>query len=132
MQRESASHAFAGLRVLLVEDIADIRQLLVFLLSSEGAEVRAAASAREALETAAMWSFDVLLTDLGLPDMGGDDLIKEILGMKSGVKVLVVTGFGEPYAGRARRAGANVVFTKPLDWSLLRAQLLDRREVIAA
>ena len=127
--------ALDGLRVLLVEDVDDIRELLALLLRAEGAEVRHARAARGALETAATWNFDVLLTDLGLPDMGGDDLIREILGMKSRVKVVVVTGFGEPYAARARQAGAGVVFTKPLDWSLLRAQLIDRHarhEAVAA
>lgn len=119
-------------RVLLVEDVDDIRNLLVFLLRSEGAEVRAAGSAQEALEAAATWNFDVLLTDLGLPDVTGDHLIREILGMKSRVKVVVITGFGEPYADRARQAGADVVFTKPLDWSLLRAQLVGRDKTLAA
>ena len=132
MRHIRSGQALDGLRVLLVEDVNDIRELLVFLLSSEGAEVRAAGSAQGALEAAATWTFDVLLTDLGLPDLAGDHLIKEIVGMKSGVKVVVVTGFGEPYAGRARQAGADLVFTKPLDWSLLRARLIERNEALAA
>ena len=119
------------LRVLVVEDVDDIRDLLVFLLRAEGAEVRDARSARDALGIAATWDFDVLLTDLGLPDMAGDDLIREILGMKSRVRVVVVTGFGEPYAGRAREAGARIVITKPLDWSLLRTQLVAGHEAVA-
>ena len=132
MRRIRSGQALDGLRVLLVEDIDDIRELLAFLLTSEGAEVRAAGSAQRALEAAATWTFDVLLTDLGLPDLSGDQLIKEIVGMKSGVKVVVVTGFGEPYAARARQAGADLVFTKPLDWSLLRARLIERNEALAA
>ncbi|MBM3219994.1 MAG: response regulator [Candidatus Rokubacteria bacterium] len=47
-----------------------------------GAEVRAAASAGAALEHAIGWDFDVLLTDLGLPDVAGDHLIKAILAVK--------------------------------------------------
>ena len=132
MRRIPSGQALDGLRVLLVEDIDDIRELLAFLLASEGADVRAAGSAQHALEAAATWTFDVLLTDLGLPDLAGDQLIKEIVGMKSGVKVVVVTGFGEPYAARARQAGADFVFTKPLDWSLLRARLVERNEALAA
>ena len=117
---------------MVVEDVADIRDLLVYLLRGDGADVRAAASAHEALETAATWDFDVLLTDLGLPDVAGDHLIKEILGKKSRVKVVVVTGFGEPSLARARQAGAHFVFTKPLDWSLLRARLVEHDEALAA
>lgn len=132
MRRIASGQALDGLRVLLVEDIDDIRELLAFLLTSEGADVRTAGSAQHALEAAATWTFDVLLTDLGLPDLAGDQLIREIVGMKSGVKVVVVTGFGEPYAARARQAGADFVFTKPLDWSLLRARLVERNEALAA
>jgi hypothetical protein len=43
-----------------------------------------------------------------------------------------MTGFGEPYAARARQAGADVVFTKPFDWSVLRTQLRDPDETLAA
>jgi CheY-like chemotaxis protein len=114
----------SGRRVLLVEDVDDIRDLLALLLRADGAEVRAAASAREAVEAAAGWDFDVLLTDLGLPDAPGDQLIRQVSGIKtSRPRVVVITGFGEPYRSRARDAGADVVFTKPLDWSDLREEL---------
>lgn len=133
MRRVHDGHALAGLRVLLVEDVDDIRELLAFLLRTDGADVRAVATAQAALETAATWSFDVLLTDLGLPDVAGDHLIRDILGMKgSRLRVVVVTGFSEPYADRARQAGADVVFTKPLDWSVLRSQLVEPDEALAA
>jgi DNA-binding response OmpR family regulator len=115
--------ALTGLRVLLVEDAEDIRDVLGFLLRSEGAEVCTVGTAREALKTAATWDFNVLLTDLGLPDVAGDDLIREIFGMKGRVRVIVITGFGEPQAARARQAGADAVFIKPLDWAVLRKEL---------
>ena len=123
----------AGLRVLLVEDAEDIRDVLSFLLRSDGAEVCATGTAREAVEAAARRDFDVLLTDLGLPDVAGDHLIREILGMKRHrPRVVVITGFGEPYASRARQAGADAVFIKPLDWSVLRSALHAHDEVLAA
>jgi CheY-like chemotaxis protein len=122
-----------GLRILVVEDEDHIRELLGFLLRTEGAAVQTARCGRAAVEAAAAWDFDVLLTDIGLPDVEGDHLIKEILGMKtSRPRVVVVTGFTEPYLGRARRAGADAVFTKPLDWSDLRDQLLGRQAALAA
>jgi CheY-like chemotaxis protein len=52
--------------------------------------------------------------------------------MKSGVKVVVVTASASPMRRRARQAGADLVFTKPLDWSLLRARLIERNEALAA
>ena len=133
MARLAPGRALEGHRVLLVEDAGDIRDLLALLLRADGAEVRTAGSARAAVETAASWDFDVLLTDLGLPDVAGDILIREILGMKHRrPRVIVVTGFGEPYQARARAAGAHVVFTKPLDWVELRKQITVGDESIAA
>lgn len=48
------------------------------------------------------------------------------------MRVVAVTGFSEPYANRAREAGADAVFTKPLDWSVLRDELRERDEALAA
>jgi CheY-like chemotaxis protein len=133
VMHENGRRPLEGRRVLIVEDAADIRELLTFLVQLEGAEVRAAATAGTALETAASWDFDVLVTDLGLPDMMGDLLIKQVRSMKSPrPRVIVVTGFGEPYLSRARQAGADAVFVKPLEWSTLRDELGERSKALAA
>jgi two-component system CheB/CheR fusion protein len=125
--------ALSGLRVLVVEDTDDIREVLHVLLQMDGAESRAFATGRAAVDAAAAWDFDILLTDLGLPDVPGEELITAILGMKARrPRVVVVTGFGEAYAARARRAGADVVITKPLDWSALRVKLTEADEALAA
>jgi two-component system, chemotaxis family, CheB/CheR fusion protein len=112
-----------GARVLLVEDAKDIRDVFTLLLEAEGARVTATGSGREALELAAGAHFDVLLTDLGLPDIPGDMVIRHVVATTSRRPwVVVVTGYDEPFIGRARAAGADVVLTKPIAWS----QLLDR------
>jgi DNA-binding response OmpR family regulator len=123
----------AGRRVLLVEDATDIRDVLALLLRADGAEVRTAACAGTAMEVASTWEFDVLLTDIGLPDLPGDHLIREISGMKNGrPRLVAITGFGEPHVTRAREAGADTVFVKPLDWSVLREHLVAEDEALAA
>lgn len=121
-------------RVLLVEDAPEIRDAFSLLLRAEGAEVTATATGREALERAAHAPFDVLLTDLGLPDIPGDVLIRQILTTATGrPRVVVVTGYSEPYISRARAAGADAVFTKPIEWSVLVQQLLpDPQKPVAA
>jgi CheY-like chemotaxis protein len=107
-----------GLRILVVEDATDIRDVFTILLRSEGAEVVATGSGREAAEIAGDNHFDVVLSDLGLPDIPGDVLIRQILSNSKGrTRVVVVTGYGEPYITRARQAGADVVFTKPVEWT---------------
>jgi two-component system CheB/CheR fusion protein len=110
-------------RVLLVEDAKDIREVFSLLLEAEGARVTATGSGREAVELAARHDFDVLLSDLGLPDIPGDVVIRHVVATaRRRPWVVVVTGYDEPFIGRAREAGANVVLTKPIAW----AQLLDR------
>jgi two-component system CheB/CheR fusion protein len=105
------------MRILLVEDAPDIREVFTVLLRIEGAEVTSTGSGHEAAEIARRRDFDVVLSDLGLPDVPGDVLIRQILATaRRRTRVIVVTGYGEPYLTRARQAGAEVVFTKPVEW----------------
>lgn len=107
-----------GVRILVIEDATDIRDVFAVLLKAEGADVVATGSGREAAELAAERPFDVVLSDLGLPDVPGDVLIRQIVAASKGrTRVIVVTGYGEPYVSRARQAGADVVFTKPVEWT---------------
>ena len=106
-----------GLRVLLIEDVSDIRDVFVILLRSEGADVGATGSGLEGAELARSQRFDVVLSDLGLPDIAGDALVRRIRAVSArGTRLLVITGYGEPYLTRARQAGADAVFTKPVEW----------------
>jgi two-component system CheB/CheR fusion protein len=113
-----AVKGLSGMRILVVEDAADIREVFTVLLRAEGAHVVPAANGREATEAAAHQHFDVILSDLGLPDVPGDVLIRQLLATtRNRTRVVVMTGYGEPYLTRARQAGAEVVFTKPVEWT---------------
>ncbi|MGH7390741.1 MAG: response regulator [Candidatus Rokuibacteriota bacterium] len=113
-----------GARVLLVEDTADVRDAFVTLLRGEGAEVTAAATGRQALECSARGAFDIVLTDLGLPDVPGELIIREIVATsRPRPRIVAVTGYGEPHVSRARAAGAAAVFAKPVEWSALLREL---------
>ncbi len=112
--------ALEGTRILLIEDAPDIREVFTVLLRVEGAEVVPVGTGREAIEVAGSRNFDIILSDLGLPDIPGDLLIRQILSTAPRrTRVVVVTGFGEPYLTRARQAGAEVVFTKPVEWTCI-------------
>ena len=107
-----------GVSVLVIEDAPDIREVFTVLLRAEGADVVATGSGREAAELVSERRFDVVLSDLGLPDIPGDVLIRQILASSKGrTRVVAVTGYGEPFVSRARQAGADVVFTKPVEWT---------------
>jgi signal transduction histidine kinase len=67
--------ALAGVRVLLVEDHRDTAELLCAVLGSQGAGVRVAASLAEALATLGETDFDVLVSDIGMPDGKGYELV---------------------------------------------------------
>lgn len=124
MQGHASRGDLANGRILLVEDADDIRDAFGVLLRAEGADVAMAATGREAVALAGGETFDVLLTDLGLPDIPGDILIREVLATASvRPHVVVVTGYGEPYASQAKEAGADVVLTKPIEWTVLLRQL---------
>ena len=110
--------ALEGIRILLVEDAPDIREVFTVLLRVEGAEVVPVGTGREAVDVAGARDFDIVLSDLGLPDIPGDVLIRQLLSTaRRRTRVVVVTGYGEPYLARARQAGAEVVFTKPVEWT---------------
>ncbi|MBI2219217.1 MAG: response regulator [Candidatus Rokubacteria bacterium] len=107
----------SGLRVLVVEDLAVIRQLIRLMLESEGATVVEACTGREAFELAATQTFDVALTDLGLPDMPGAAVINRILSASHGrTPVAVVSGAHEADLAHALEVGAERAFSKPMDW----------------
>ena len=109
--------ALRGVRVLLVEDSDDARDAFDILLRSEGAQVVATASGLEAAAAVLRSDFDLLLTDYGLPDISGDLLIREVLvTARHRPRIVVVTGYGNPYVERARQAGADLVLTKPVEW----------------
>ncbi len=67
-----------GVRVLVVDDEEDVRDLLAALLGQEGAEVKTLPSARAALELIEHWSPEVLVSDIGMPGDDGYELIRQI------------------------------------------------------
>jgi len=130
MQAEGRGRAGA-LRVLLVEDSSDVREVFTLLLRSEGVDVVATGSGCEAVDLAARTDFDIVLTDLGLPDIPGDVVIRRVLaGSRRRPRVIVITGYDEPFVSRARQAGADLVFIKPILWSTLADTLAAVRQSI--
>jgi CheY-like chemotaxis protein/nitrogen-specific signal transduction histidine kinase len=81
-----------GLRVMIVDDEAETRDLLTALLTRRGAEVKACASAAEALEGIGRWRPSVLVSDIGMPDEDGYALIGKLraLGPERGGRIPAV------------------------------------------
>jgi len=105
-------------RVLLVEDHHDSREFMQALLESDGHSVVAAAGLAQALEAleAAEQRFDVLISDIGLPDGSGWDLIKQARERWPWLRIGVVTGW-EPGSGAG--SGSDFILRKPVRTSEL-------------
>ena len=109
-----------ALRVLLVEDHPDTRLVLGKLLSSFGCAVTTAGSVREAIDASDRQAFDLLLSDIGLPDGSGLDVMKHTAA-RHNLKGIALTGYGQDEdLRRSREAGFVTHLTKPVNLNTLR------------
>lgn len=112
--------------VLLVEDDDDSRELMAEVLASAGYEVATAASGAEAVRLLSGRRVDVVITDLGLPGMGGLEVARASKALAPGVPVVVVTGWTEREdVARARGREVDAVLVKPVDPDGLSAAVRD-------
>jgi signal transduction histidine kinase/CheY-like chemotaxis protein len=110
-------------RVLLVEDHRDTAIVLAKLLSRNGYHVRTAHSVATALELASAEAFDVVISDIGLPDATGYELMQQLRD-RYGSKGIALSAFGmEEDMQRSRAAGFVDRVVKPVDANQLEAVL---------
>jgi signal transduction histidine kinase len=112
--------SLAGVRVLVVEDDGDSRELIGGVLARGGAEVRTATGADEALVTLADWRADVIVTDIGMPADDGYALLRRVRALPDaqggGVPIVALTAHGGPEDGaRLLAAGFQVHVPKPVE-----------------
>ena len=113
------------LRILLVEDHDDTRQTLSRLIQNWGHSVDTAATAAEALQAAAGTRFDLVISDLGLPDAHGNELIQR-LRQGSDIRGIAVSGFGTEHdVERSLQAGFDVHLAKPIGAQRLKAAIAE-------
>ena len=106
------------MRILLVEDHEDTNRSLTSLLRRRGYQVRSALTFQSALELGAKEQFDVLISDLGLPDGSGIDLIQKLVSKPP--LGIALTGFGmEKDIRKSREAGFHHHLVKPIDLNKL-------------
>ncbi|WP_312954705.1 sigma-54-dependent transcriptional regulator [Pseudomonas songnenensis] len=120
-------------RVLLVEDDDSLRQLLVEELEDRGLQVRALASAEEAVGSLESWEPALVVSDLRLPGADGMALLRRVKSMQAAPAFLVITAFGSiQQAVAALKEGADEFLTKPLDlehFALAVARALETRRL---
>jgi DNA-binding NtrC family response regulator len=103
-------------RILLVEDRDSLRRLLARALADDGYEVAASATGGDAVRLLGERPFDLVLTDLKLPDLSGLEVLAASRQAQPGVPVVVLTGFGTVGAAvEAMKLGAYDFLEKPLE-----------------
>lgn len=108
----------AAPRALVVDDAPDVAEMVTILLRHAGYDVETAFSARAALDAAGRARFDVVVSDIGMPEMNGYELAERLRAMPeyASVPMVAVTGF-TMYDDRERAASAGFddFLTKPIN-----------------
>ncbi|MBZ0253949.1 MAG: response regulator, partial [Candidatus Methylomirabilis sp.] len=121
------------IRVLVIDDEADLRAFLAEALRKRGYEVAEAGSAEEGLAVLAAEPFDVIVTDVRLPGRGGLEALPELREAAPDAIVVVMTAYGSnELAWKALKLGACDFFTKPFKTAELETVLqraLERRRM---
>jgi nitrogen-specific signal transduction histidine kinase len=112
-------HAALGCTVLLVEDHNDTRRIMTRLLTRMGCQVKSASTAAEAMTIAREQRLDLIISDIGLPDLSGLDLMRQ-LKARHGLRGIALSGYGmEEDLQRSKDAGFETHLTKPINLQTL-------------
>ena len=112
-----------SLRILVVEDHADTLRVLARLLHHFGHKISVADSTHSALQFLQSKTFDVILSDISLPDGSGYEVVSQAK-QKQAVKAVALTGFDrEEDIRRGKEAGFDFHLSKPVDFHELRTVL---------
>ena len=124
---ENVAERSAPLHLLIVEDHDEGREFLRRLLTSEGHSVDAVRTCRDARDRLEKEDvrYDVMVTDVGLPDGSGWDLVAHARGRLPALRIGVITGW-EPSAHSSDSRGAEFVLRKPLRAAELLAHIASR------
>jgi len=102
--------------ILLIDDDESLRKIIAHHLTSDGYKVASACGGKEGLELYKRGEFDLVITDLKMPDMDGMEVLKEIKYLKNDAVVIMITAYGTiEKAVEALKAGAFDYITKPFN-----------------
>jgi CheY-like chemotaxis protein len=113
--------SLAGIRILVVDDDEDSREVFAYTLGVEGAMVTAVSTAREALSS--LSSVDIILTDFVLPGNDGVWLLEQVNKQPRPLPVIAISGFDESQQPRLAAAPFAGKLLKPLDFGQVCAEI---------
>ena len=111
-------------RILIVDDDKLVRWSLIEVLNQNGYEAISTETGEEAINKIEDVKFDLVITDLRLPGIGGFEVLNRVKEINSSTKVIVITGYGsENVANEARAKGAELFVTKPFEINRIREEI---------
>lgn len=123
------------IKILVIDDDSSSREALTMLLQSAGYTVFSAANGEDALNIIAREEFQIIVSDLFLPDKSGFDVLQSVRKVKSATEVIVVTGHASAQtAVKAMKEGAFDYITKPIDFDELKiviAKALEKQQLLS-
>ena len=124
IERKAPAVSLRKLNILIVEDHENTATVMSKLLKRNGHEVMTASTVRQALDVLRTTSLDLLVSDLGLPDGNGFEVMTE-LSKVSDAKGIAISGYGmDEDVERSSRAGFSAHLTKPIDVQKLQETIL--------
>ena len=110
-----------SMKILIVEDNLDSREMLHFLLTSHGYDVKTAVDGLEGLYMTKAEKPDLIITDLAMPNCDGSEMISVIRALPeiADIHIVVYTGFDSKLAKSEIAGTANKTFSKPFDLEAL-------------
>ncbi len=118
------AHAIKNARILLADDDPEVAEVLELMLGQLGHRVTVASSGQEALTAFSPGDYDMVITDLGMPDISGRDVARAIKDIEPQIPVLLVTGWGVQLDPREmKEMGIDGVIAKPFSKDTLSAQI---------
>ena len=115
------------MKFLVVDDDAEIRELLKVFLSSDGNDVVLCDCGKNVISVVREQVFSLVLLDINLPDINGIDLLKQIRKVDPELPVIMITGFKDAEKVIAAfREGACDCILKPLDFEYLKTSVFNR------
>jgi PAS domain S-box-containing protein len=123
--RHAAAQQKKNLRILLVEDHDDTRTAIARLLKTLGFKVDSSANAAQAIAAASRKKFDLVISDIGLPDRDGYELMRELRAQHH-LKGIALSGYGMPLdQARSKQAGFEMHIVKPVSMEMLKEAIQD-------
>ena len=113
-----------GIRILVVDDSDDLREILEFVLKANGAEVDSARDGAEAILKAQDVPYDIILMDMRMPGMDGSDTAEKIRAKSSNIKIIALTGDVDRDKFMKEKSPFNAYVVKPVDPANLSQSIL--------